>query len=204
MGYRGHGILVPGLRGHHGGRGGAGKQRSSAEADPVGRATSPRARGGKARRVGLGHRHRAKVTWSAMLEQIHGLEVGTFPGTFEAYQQDIHPEDRDARSRNDSAGRGRAKRLPHRLPNQPARWRNALARGPRSDVVRSGGRPAAPGRRLQRHHRAAAVRGAAARDGAHLAGRRSTEGPVPRHARPRASQSPHADGQRDVHAAGGR
>ena len=36
-----------------------------------------------------------KVTWSAMLEQIHGLEVGTFPGTFEAYQQDIHPEDRD-------------------------------------------------------------------------------------------------------------
>ncbi len=36
-----------------------------------------------------------KVTWSAMLEQIHGLEVGTFPGTFEAYQHDIHPEDRD-------------------------------------------------------------------------------------------------------------
>lgn len=35
------------------------------------------------------------VIWSAGLEAIHGLEPGTFPGTFEAYQQDMHPEDRD-------------------------------------------------------------------------------------------------------------
>jgi signal transduction histidine kinase len=35
-----------------------------------------------------------QVTWSASLERIHGLEPGTFTGTFEAYQSDIHPEDR--------------------------------------------------------------------------------------------------------------
>ncbi|MEX0702547.1 MAG: ATP-binding protein [Planctomycetales bacterium] len=36
-----------------------------------------------------------EVIWSPGLERIHGREVGTFAGTFEAYQQDIHPEDRD-------------------------------------------------------------------------------------------------------------
>jgi PAS domain S-box-containing protein len=36
-----------------------------------------------------------RVIWSPSLEQIHGLEPGTFPGTFEAYQADIHPEDRE-------------------------------------------------------------------------------------------------------------
>ncbi|MBI3843886.1 MAG: GAF domain-containing protein [Planctomycetes bacterium] len=36
-----------------------------------------------------------RVTWSPTLEAIHGLGPGTFPGTFEAYQSDIHPDDRD-------------------------------------------------------------------------------------------------------------
>ncbi|MEX0717668.1 MAG: PAS domain S-box protein [Planctomycetaceae bacterium] len=36
-----------------------------------------------------------EVIWSPGLERIHGLAPGTFAGTFEAYQQDIHPEDRD-------------------------------------------------------------------------------------------------------------
>ena len=36
-----------------------------------------------------------RVTWSASLERIHGLPPGTFPGTFEAFQRDIHPEDRE-------------------------------------------------------------------------------------------------------------
>lgn len=35
-----------------------------------------------------------KVAWSATLEQIHGIPVGSFGGTFEDYQSDIHPEDR--------------------------------------------------------------------------------------------------------------
>lgn len=33
------------------------------------------------------------VTWSPGLEAIHGLAAGTFPGTFEAFQRDIHPDD---------------------------------------------------------------------------------------------------------------
>jgi PAS domain S-box-containing protein len=36
-----------------------------------------------------------KVTWSAMLERIHGLGPGDFSGTFAAFQHDIHPEDRE-------------------------------------------------------------------------------------------------------------
>lgn len=36
-----------------------------------------------------------RVIWSPELERIHGLEPGTFPGTFEAYQSDMHPEDRE-------------------------------------------------------------------------------------------------------------
>jgi PAS domain S-box-containing protein len=36
-----------------------------------------------------------EVHWSPTLEAMHGLEPGAFPGTFEAYQNDIHPEDRE-------------------------------------------------------------------------------------------------------------
>lgn len=36
-----------------------------------------------------------EVQWSPQLEAIHGRSPGTFPGTFEAYQQDMHPEDRE-------------------------------------------------------------------------------------------------------------
>ncbi len=35
------------------------------------------------------------VAWSHGLEIIHGLEPGTFPGTFEAYCRDMHPDDRE-------------------------------------------------------------------------------------------------------------
>lgn len=35
-----------------------------------------------------------RVVWSPGLERLHGVEPGTFPGTFNAYQEDIHPEDR--------------------------------------------------------------------------------------------------------------
>ena len=35
-----------------------------------------------------------KVQWSAGLERIHGLAPGAFDGTFEAFQRDIHPDDR--------------------------------------------------------------------------------------------------------------
>ncbi len=36
-----------------------------------------------------------KVSWSPSLEALHGLAPGTFDGSFEAYQKDIHPEDRE-------------------------------------------------------------------------------------------------------------
>ena len=35
------------------------------------------------------------VFWSPSLEAIHGLAIGSFAGTFEAYQKSIHPDDRD-------------------------------------------------------------------------------------------------------------
>jgi PAS domain S-box-containing protein len=35
------------------------------------------------------------LTWSPGLEAIHGYAPGTFPGTFETFRQEIHPEDRD-------------------------------------------------------------------------------------------------------------
>jgi PAS domain S-box-containing protein len=40
-------------------------------------------------RVGEG-----RVYWSETLERIHGLEPGSFGGTFEEYKRDIHPDDR--------------------------------------------------------------------------------------------------------------
>jgi PAS domain S-box-containing protein len=35
------------------------------------------------------------VTWSETLERIHGLEPGSFGGTFEDFQRDVHPDDRE-------------------------------------------------------------------------------------------------------------
>jgi PAS domain S-box-containing protein len=35
-----------------------------------------------------------RVLWSETLERIHGLDPGTFGGTFDDYQRDIHPDDR--------------------------------------------------------------------------------------------------------------
>ena len=39
--------------------------------------------------------HRRRCRWSENLEQIHGLPPGTFDGTFESYEREIHPDDRD-------------------------------------------------------------------------------------------------------------
>ena len=35
------------------------------------------------------------VRWSQGLEEIHGFAPGTFAGTFEAFRDEIHPEDRN-------------------------------------------------------------------------------------------------------------
>ena len=73
-----------------------------------------------------------RVTWSAELERIHGLEPGTFPGTFEAYQRDIHPEDAEYVLR--AISRSVQERQPHRheyrnvLPDGQIRWVEARGR----------------------------------------------------------------------------
>jgi PAS domain S-box-containing protein len=67
-----------------------------------------------------------KVTWSPALEAIHGLAPGTFPGTFEAYQSDIHPEDRQyvQDSLRRTLEEGREHRIEYRivLPDGAVRW----------------------------------------------------------------------------------
>ncbi len=66
------------------------------------------------------------VVWSPTLERIHGLEPGTFPGTFEAFQRDILPEDLPAvlaavrRATEDGAAYEMAYRI--RRPDGALRW----------------------------------------------------------------------------------
>jgi PAS domain S-box-containing protein len=73
-----------------------------------------------------------RVIWSSTLERIHGLEPGTFGGTFEDYKKDIHPEDVDyvlGTIAKSSQGD-----VPHTLeyrivwPSGEVRWLNASGR----------------------------------------------------------------------------
>jgi PAS domain S-box-containing protein len=81
-----------------------------------------------------------RVTWSPELEAIHGLAPGAFPGTFAAFQADIHPEDRAhvERTIRESIERG-THRLEYRIvrPDGAIRWMEA-----RGEVsYDEGGRP---------------------------------------------------------------
>lgn len=73
-----------------------------------------------------------RVTWSPTLEQIHGIPVGSFGGTFEDYQRDIHPDDRarvlETISRS-AEGRGEH-HLSYRIirPDGEVRWLEASGR----------------------------------------------------------------------------
>jgi len=66
------------------------------------------------------------VSWSRTLERIHGMEPESFPGTFEAYQHDIHPEDRErVRAAIAASMRGdREHHLEYRIvrPDGEVRW----------------------------------------------------------------------------------
>lgn len=82
-----------------------------------------------------------RVTWTATLESIHGLEVGTFGGTFQDYQRDIHPEDRERVL--ETIGRSMSGESPHHLlyriirPDGEVRWLEASGKV----MERAEGRP---------------------------------------------------------------
>ncbi len=66
-----------------------------------------------------------RVAWSENLERIYGLEPGTFPGTYEAFLDLVHPDDRDALIAHASAGlRGDGHEFEHRVvrPDGRIRW----------------------------------------------------------------------------------
>jgi PAS domain S-box-containing protein len=69
------------------------------------------------------------VTWSSALERMHGIPEGSFEGTFEAYQRDIHPDDRDRvlDSIRASLAAGQTHHLLYRIvrPDGETRWLEA-------------------------------------------------------------------------------
>lgn len=69
------------------------------------------------------------VTWSAALERMHGIAERSFEGTFEAYQRDIHPDDRDRvlNTIRRSLEAGRTHHLLYRIvrPDGETRWLEA-------------------------------------------------------------------------------
>jgi PAS domain S-box-containing protein len=81
------------------------------------------------------------VQWSPELELIHGLEPGTFEGTYEAATRDVHPDDRDAFGeavqRAITAGGGYATTYRIIAPDGSLRWVETVG-----DVLRdSAGNP---------------------------------------------------------------
>jgi PAS domain-containing protein len=67
-----------------------------------------------------------RVEWDAATEALYGLEPGTFPGTYEAYLERLHPEDRESAVRriDRSLGGGGMHRIQHRTvrPDGAVRW----------------------------------------------------------------------------------
>lgn len=70
-----------------------------------------------------------QVKWSEGLHAIHGIPAGSFPGTFEAFQRDIHPDDRPRVLH--AISRAVDRRADHRLeyriirPDGTVRWLEA-------------------------------------------------------------------------------
>src|SRR5215210_1008396 len=67
-----------------------------------------------------------RVHWDAATEAVYGLEPGTFKGTYEAYLERLHPEDRAAAvdTIGRSLGGGDVHRIKHRTirPDGSIRW----------------------------------------------------------------------------------
>lgn len=73
-----------------------------------------------------------KVHWSPALEAIHGIPVGSFDGSFEAWKRDIHPDDVDRVLA--IVGEGLEKKTGHNMeyrivqPNGNVRWLEVRSR----------------------------------------------------------------------------
>ena len=99
------------------------------------------------------------VKWSHGLESIHGLAPGTFPGTFEAVQREVHPADRErvaesiARSRSPGG-------LPYHVEYRIVRTDGAVrwVEGVGQVFRDADGRPSTYGRRALGRHRTQAER----------------------------------------------
>ena len=71
------------------------------------------------------------LRWSEILEAQYGLQPGTFGGTFEAFIERIHPDDRQATiDAMNLHGSGESFSLPHRAiwPDGTVRWLSGLGR----------------------------------------------------------------------------
>jgi PAS domain S-box-containing protein len=79
-----------------------------------------------------------RVHWSPGLEAIHGLAPGSFPGTFAAYQEDMHPEDRPVVL--EAIGRALREEAPYHVvyriirPDGEERWLEAYGRRMRGEA----------------------------------------------------------------------
>ncbi|QRK12032.1 PAS domain-containing protein [Archangium violaceum] len=74
-----------------------------------------------------------RVTWAPTLERIHGIPEGSFGGTFQDYQSDMHPEDRErvlASIQRVVAQREPEHHIQYRivLPDGQVRWMEAHGR----------------------------------------------------------------------------
>ena len=84
------------------------------------------------------------LRWSEILEAHYGLEPGTFAGTFEAFLERVHPEDRDATrdTISNATPSGGDFTLNHRAlwPDGTVRWLSGAGRihfGPHGEPVRA-------------------------------------------------------------------
>ncbi len=73
-----------------------------------------------------------RISWSPTLERLHGLEPGSFGGTFDDYQADMHPEDRERvlAAIQEAVSRRRNYAVEYRIvrPDGAVRWLEARGR----------------------------------------------------------------------------
>lgn len=71
-------------------------------------------------------RRTGHVVWSTSLEEIYGFAPGEFPGTYDAYQERIHPDDREALAQRlaETVDQPRIHHVVHRIirPDGEVRW----------------------------------------------------------------------------------